>query len=87
MAKVATKSARVGKKKRVSKNKVKKSIAEELFPDESKEQSIDETSLASDTKVEEISEPNDAVQDPDDVREPGETSTHEKYEQVKEGRQ
>ena len=85
MAKVATKSARVGKKKRVSKNKVKKSIAEELFPDESKEQSIDETSLESDTKVEEISEPNDAGQDPDAEGDPGEESTHAKYERVKKG--
>ena len=85
MAKVATKSARVGKKKRVSKNKVKKSIAEELFPDESKEQSIDETSLESDTKVEEMSEHNDAGQDPDAEGDPGEESTHAKYERVKKG--
>ncbi len=85
MAKVATKSARLGKKKRVSKNKVKKSIAEELFPDESEEQSIDETSLESGTQVGEISKPNDAGQDPDAEGDPGEESTHAKYERVKKG--
>ncbi|MCH8218333.1 MAG: transcription termination factor Rho, partial [Planctomycetes bacterium] len=85
MAKVATKSAKSGKKKRVSKNKVKKSIAEELFPDESEEQSIDETSLESGTQVGEISKPNDAGQDPDAEGDPGEESTHAKYERVKKG--
>ncbi|MCH8193421.1 MAG: transcription termination factor Rho [Planctomycetes bacterium] len=85
MAKVATKSAKSGKKKRVSKNKVKKSIAEELFPGESEEQSLDETSLESGTPGEVISEPNDAGQDPDAEGDPGEESTHAKYERVKKG--
>ena len=85
MAKVATKSARLGKKKRVSKNKVKKSIAEELFPDESEEQALDETSLESGTQVGEISKPHDAGPDPDAEGSSGDESTHAKYERIKKG--
>ena len=85
MAKVATKSAKSGKKKRVSKNKVKKSIAEELFPAESAEQSINEASLESGAQAGAISEPNDAGQNADAEGEAGDESTHAKYERIKKG--